>query len=99
MILFIKKSEIKNKILSAAKSLKWDCGDEATDVLRCTYSARQLNTTIRIFYGDQLLKNRAHINIQYVSSSGLDGEEGKIHVKYAKWVRKLQQCIITELRK
>jgi len=91
--------KIKNRILSAAKSLKWDCGEEGTDLLRCTYSARQLNTTIRIFYGDQLLKDRKHINIQHVSSSGMDGEDGKIHVKYGKWVRKLQHRIIAELRK
>lgn len=91
--------KIKNRILSAAKSLKWDCVKEGTDVLRCTYSARQLNTTIRIFYGDQLLKDRTHINIQHVSSSGMNGEDGKIHIKYGKWVRNLQHHIIAELRK
>ncbi len=90
--------KIKNRILSAAKSLKWDCGEEGTDVLRCIYSARQHNTTIRIFYGNQLLKNRAHINIQYVSSSGMENKDDKIHVKYGKWVRKLQQRILEELR-
>jgi len=89
--------EVTQRISAAAAHLGWQVAQEASigpgelGRLRAIYTKKDHVVTVRISF------NQAAYNLEFVSSSNMDQDSGKISHKYAEWLGNLNSEISREL--
>jgi hypothetical protein len=77
----------EERIMLAASKNGWSCKKVDAQKLICRLMARGHSATIDIDH------NKNYFSINYLESSNLRYNNGKIHPTYNKWIKKLEQTI------
>lgn len=79
--------QVHNAILLAGKQRQWMMTDAGNGVISARINSHGHTAEVRIPY------TATSYSIEYVSSTNLKAEDGKIHKTYNRWVNNLDQAI------
>ena len=83
--------QVKQAILMAGAKRGWQMSTPQDGIVMATLTPRDHIANVKITYSSSEYK------IEYVSSSNLDENKGKIHKNYNRWVNNLDQDIKAQL--
>ena len=84
--------ELQHAIVSALEARQWEVRQVSQNQVLAQITVRgRHHAEIAIDYSP------AEFQIRYLSSSGLDYEDGKIHRNYNRWIKKLRNDILQQL--
>ncbi len=76
------------RIRLAASKRGWSCREVAAQKLICRVTARSHRASVDVDH------NKHYFSINYLDSSNLRHKKGRIHPKYNKWIKRLEQAIV-----
>ena len=83
--------QARSAIMSGCHSRDWSCTEDTAGVIRAVHTTSKFQAMVDIPYSYQ------GFSINYVSSSGLDAKNGRIHLKYNHWVNNLRSDVEKDL--
>lgn len=83
--------QVKKAILLAGAKRGWQMSSPQDGIILGTLTPRDHVANVKIFYSSSEYK------IDYVSSTNLDADNGKIHKNYNRWINNLDQDIKAQL--